>query len=118
VLDPGAERIYVDAMNTLFNQTITPENIALIERTIRDAMSAYVVDSIDVRAGEDHDGDPVIFIEVHYGLNDTPIDAEVTGRVVLTVSDQLLANGEFRFPHIRHLFDELQTNKKLRRVRA
>jgi hypothetical protein len=110
--------MYSDAMNSLKNQTIAPENISLIERTIRELMCAYIVESVSVRAGEDHDGDPVIFIEVNYGLNDTPIDAVVTGGVMLAVSDRLWANGETRFPHIRHLFDAQQANKKLRRVRA
>ena len=105
-------------MSASQNQTITTETITLIEQTIRDAMSAYIVESVDVRAGEDHDGDPVIFIEVHYGLNDTPIDSVVTSGAMLAVGDRLWANGEFRFPHIRHLFNEQQANKKLRRARA
>jgi hypothetical protein len=118
VVAPAAEQVYISPMNSLANHTITPENIALIERTIRDAMSAYIVEAISVRPGEDHDGDPVIFIEVQYGLNETPIDAVITGGVMLAVGDRLWSNGEFRFPHIRHLFHEQQANKKLQRVRA
>jgi hypothetical protein len=105
-------------MNTLINQTIAPENIVLIEQTIREVMSAYVVDSIAVRAGEDHDGDPVIFIEVHYGLNDTPIDSVVLAGLLTSLRDKLWAAGERRFPHIRHLFDERQAMRPRRKARA
>lgn len=105
-------------MNYLHNQTIEAAHIALIERTIREVMSAYIVDTIDVRAGEDHDGDPVIFIEVRYGLNDAPIDSAVTAGLLSLMRDRLWAAGERRFPHTRHLFDERQAMKPRKKARA
>lgn len=105
-------------MNSLQNETIEAANIALIERTIREVMSSYVVDSIDVKAGEDHDGDPVIFIEVHYGLNDAPIDSAVIAGLLSLMRDKLWAAGERRFPHTRHLFDERQAMKPRKKARA
>jgi hypothetical protein len=110
--------MYSFVMTSLKNQSITPENIALVERTIRETMSAYIVESIDVQAGEDHDGDPVIFIEVRYCLNDEPIDSAVIAGLLSLMRDKLWAAGERRFPHTRHLFDERQVLKPRKKARA
>jgi hypothetical protein len=53
---------------------VESEIVALIERTVRDSMSPYALRGVDVREGEDHGGDPVIFVEVRHDLSETPID--------------------------------------------
>jgi hypothetical protein len=60
---------------------IEPEIVALIERTVRERMGPYALRTIDVRAGEDHDGDPVIYIQVRHDLSETPIDPQVNAKL-------------------------------------
>jgi hypothetical protein len=83
--------------------------IELIRQTVRESMEPFGLRAVDVRAGEDHDGDPVIFVEAQYDLSERPIDTNVTARLTHVLRDRLWECGETRFPHIRHLFDERQT---------
>jgi hypothetical protein len=98
---------------------VEPEIVELIGRTIRETMEPFGLRSVEVRAGEDHDGDPVIFVEAQYDLSERPLELGITGRVASTVRERLRAAGEMRFPHIRHKFHEKQTvTSPSRRARA
>lgn len=81
-------------------------------------MERYGLRSLNVRAGEDHDGDPVIFVDGEYNFSEMPIDTSVTADLTSILRDRLWAVGEKRFPHIRHKFDERQKVKSRRRARA
>ena len=85
--------------------------VALIRVTVSESMQAFGLRNLSVRAGEDHDGDPALFIEVNYDLTDTPIDTAVTAVLTTKLRDKLWAVGETRFPHIRHRFSEEQKVK-------
>ena len=87
-------------------EKIAPEIVALIEQTVRESMGPFGFKAAHVRAGEDHDGDPVIFIVADYELTDTPIDIVVMSNLHGILRDRLWDAGETRFPHIRHKFDE------------
>jgi hypothetical protein len=93
-------------------ETVDRDIVELIERTVRESMAPFGLRAVDVRAGEDHDGDPVIFVEAHYDLSERPIDprltAKLTSRLTTTLRDRLWERGEIRFPHVRHKFDERQ----------
>jgi hypothetical protein len=97
---------------------VDEKTIALIRMTVRESMQAFGFRDLSVRAGEDHEGDPVFFIEVDYNLTATPIDMAVTAGLTTKLRDKLWAIGETRFPHIRHKFSEEQTVKKRRRATA
>ena len=90
---------------------VEPEIVAVIERTVRESMSPYALREIDVRSGEDHDGDPVIFVEVRHDLSETPIDPAVNARLSFDLWQLLLKAGETRFPHVRHKYHEQQKVK-------
>jgi hypothetical protein len=90
---------------------VEPGIVALIERTVRESMSPYALRTVVVRAGEDHDGDPVIFVEVCHDLSETPIDPAVNAKLSFDLWQQLLRAGETRFPHVRHRYHEQQTVK-------
>lgn len=98
--------------------TVNSEIMALIEQTVREMMGPFGLKSVSVRAGEDHDGDPVIFVEAHYGLSETPVDLEVTSALATTLRSRLWEHGEVRFPHIRHKFNENQKVKPRRRANS
>ncbi len=97
---------------------IRPEIAKLIVRTVQESMQPFGLKSVDVRAGEDHDGDRVIFVEAHYDLSQTPIDTMVMAELISILRGRLWDAGERRFPHIRHNFDERQEVKPRRRARA
>lgn len=92
------------------------EIVELVRDTIRESMQAFGFRDVSVRAGEDHDGEPVLFIEAGYELSDTPIDTAVTASLTTKLRDKLWGAGETRFPHIRHKFPEAQKIKQRRRA--
>ena len=92
--------------------------VALIQETVRESMAPFGLKAVDVRTGEDHDGDPVIFVEAQYDLSERPVDPEVTARLTSILRDRLWAEGETRFPHIRHKFDERQKVSRSRNAKA
>ncbi len=97
---------------------ISPDIENLIKATVRESMQRFGLRDVGVRAGEDHDGDPVIFIEAEYDLSETPIDTDVTAALTSSLRDRLWEKGETRFPHVRHRFHEHQQVKPRRRAKA
>jgi hypothetical protein len=97
---------------------VSPEIVAMIERTIREVMTPYGYRGIRVRPGEDHDGWPVIFVEVDYDLTETPIDFGYTKLILSPLRDKMWEAGERRFPYIRHRFHERQPLAKRTRAKA
>jgi hypothetical protein len=97
---------------TNVTDSVDKDIVALIERTVRETMGPFGLRGVEVRAGADHDGDPVIFVEAQYDLSERPIDprltAKLTSRLTTTLRDRLWERGETRFPHVRHKFDERQ----------
>ncbi len=90
--------------------------VDVITDTMRDSTQVVGLTDVRVQDGLDHDGEPVLFIEVTYDLSDTPIDVSATASLTTKLRDRLWAVGEKRFPHIRHKFSDLQKIKPLRRV--
>ena len=82
--------------------------VEIIEETVRESMEPFGLRAVDVRAGEDHGGDPVIFVEAQYNLSERPVDLDVTAKLVSILRGRLWDRGETRFPHIRHKFNEQQ----------
>ncbi len=94
-------------------EALDREIVDLISETVREIMGPFGLADVTVRAGEDHDGDPVIYIEAHYALSEQPIDmktaSKATRHLTNTLCDRLWERGETRFPHTRHKFDERQS---------
>ena len=104
-------------MQHLQIMTVRPEVEQIIASTIGEAMQPFGFRAAIVRPGEDHAGDPALFIEVQYDPSDTPIDFSVTSSLTTIVRDKLWEQGERRFPYIRHKFDERQPLQKLGPIR-
>ena len=90
----------------------------MIERSIREVMAPYGYRGVTVRPGEDHAGDPAIFVEVEYDLRDEPPDLGVSSRLLSPLCDKLWEAGERRFPYVRHRFHERQKFDTRRRAKA
>lgn len=98
--------------------TIDDGIVELVRETVREGMQAFGLRDVSVRAGEDHEGEPVLFIVAEYELSETPIDTTVTAALTTKLRDRLWAAGETRFPHTRHKFPEAQKVKPRRRANA
>lgn len=103
-------------MNGTVHTAVDDEIVELIAKTVRESMHVYGLRHVCVRAGEDHEGQAVLFIDAEYDLTDTPIDTTVTATLTTKLRDKLWAAGETRFPHIRHKFPEAQKVKPRRRA--
>ena len=81
---------------------VTPKITKAIGELLRQEVGRFGVEAISVVPGEDHDGDPVIFVDVDYGPEGDDIDTMVLAGLITKVRDRLWKLGEERFPHIRH----------------
>jgi hypothetical protein len=106
------------AMSARVHTAVDGKIVDLVTEIVRESMQAFGLRDVSVRAGEDHDGEPVLFIEAEYDLSDTPIDTTVTAALTTKIRDKLWAAGETRFPHIRNRFAEAQKVKPRRRTNA
>ncbi len=80
--------------------------VAAVQATVRGEMEPFNLRSVRVTAAEDHDGDPILFIDADYESGGRPIEPEVVAGLVTKLRNRLWDLGETRFPHIRHHFPE------------
>jgi hypothetical protein len=73
-----------------------------IEQTLRDTIGK-MVESVDVSEGVDHDGEPALFVTVHYRPSTDTVDQAAA---LKAVRDRLLAIGEERFPYMNHHYPD------------
>jgi hypothetical protein len=83
---------------------VSGEIAATIKEILKHRLSRFGFARAKIRAGEDHAGDPAIFIDAHYRLSKTPVDADVTIAARSEIRRELLARGEDRFPYLRNHF--------------
>jgi hypothetical protein len=81
---------------------------AEVEQAIRAAVEPLLfsqrLDRIQVIPGFDHDGDPVLYVELHFKLVEPGVDPKVLIQSGPAVRQALWALGERRFPHLRYDF--------------
>src|SRR5947199_168630 len=87
---------------------VAPKIRQLIKREIDRTMKPFGLTHVEVEAGEDHDGDPVLLIEATYRLSNRPIDPAVLSHLTTELRNRLWKLGEERFPHIDHRFADGQ----------
>ena len=77
-----------------------------VEQTIRQTLEPLLrsqgLESVQVIPGLDHDGDPVLFVELKFRLVEPGIDPDVLSQSTPAVRRALWAMGEHRFPHLRY----------------
>ena len=90
-----------------------------IEGVLRRRLGQHGFRVATVRAGFDHDGDPVLFAVAHFDLVPEPLDPAITVGITDAVRDALDEVEETRFPHIRydiHDDQEIAVKKRKRRT--
>ena len=61
---------------------VSDEAVAIIKEVLKRRLGRYGFTRAEIRPGEDHDGDPVIFVEARHKLTDEPVDARETSGAV------------------------------------
>jgi hypothetical protein len=103
---------------TYTTAAVRPEIVDLIKATIRESMAPFGYKDAIVRAGEDHDGDPVLFVEVEYDESVLLDEWPPTPNLLFKLNKQLSLAGEDRFAHVRHKFQDKQLLNLRRSRRA
>ena len=68
----------------------------------------YGLHRVTSTVGEDHDGDPVIWVDADYRAKGKPIDTKMLPVLVSKLRKKLWEMGETRFPHVRNHYSEKQ----------
>jgi hypothetical protein len=92
----------------IVQSTVSKSVSTAIEQIVKREMRPFGFRAIKVASSEDHDGDPILLIDVEYSSRGKPIDPTVVAGLVSKLRDRLWELGEARFPHIRHHFSEQQ----------
>jgi hypothetical protein len=87
---------------------ITPDAYQEIQRVLKEYLTPFGHTEFHVKAGLDHDGDPVLFIDADYKLSKTPVDPAIVHEADRTLRRCLIEAGDDRFPHVRHHFHKAQ----------
>ena len=83
---------------------INPEVEKIVSEVIGLEMKRFGFKAARIETGEDHDGDPVLLIDVTYSAAGAPIDPRIVAGLLTKLRNRLWAAGETRFPLIRHHF--------------
>jgi hypothetical protein len=89
-------------------ETVDSRVAETIQQVLKGRLAPLGFKHADVQAGEDQDGDPVLFVDAYYRLTKTPFDPDATLTLPAVLRQALRAIGETRFPHVRHHLDEKQ----------
>lgn len=104
-------------MTSKASVSVDASTVKLVTEVVSASMLPFGLRHVSVRAGEDHDGEAVLFVDADYDLSDTPVDPAVIAALTTKLRDDLWASGETRFPHIHHRFPDAQKVKS-RRAKA
>lgn len=83
---------------------VSGEVATAIKAILKNRLGPFGFTRARISAGENHAGEPALFIDAHYKLSETPVDSAVTADTRSELRQELLAFGEDRFPYLRHHF--------------
>jgi hypothetical protein len=79
-----------------------------VRQVLTERIGGMHIRDVEVNAGHDHDGDPVLVVDAYYDFSETPVDARAMYGLTRHLRGALQEAGETRFPIIRHHFDDRQ----------
>ena len=82
-----------------------------INRVLRQRLKDIGFVSAEISEDEDHSGDPILRIVIHYKKVEDGVDPSPTFSLARYVKDAVRPLGEDRFPHFTHKFAEDQELK-------
>jgi hypothetical protein len=84
---------------------MTNEQLAAVaDESLRPRLGPLGLDRIQVAAGEDHDGDPALFVTVHFRRGSEVPSGEILSDALGTLHEALQKRGEHRFPYLTPRF--------------
>ena len=81
---------------------VSDEAVAIINEVLKRRLARFGFTRAEIRPGEDHGGDPVIFVDARHKRTDVPVDPLETAGARSEIRRKLSEIGEHRFPHIRN----------------
>lgn len=90
---------------------ITPELAKVIDDVLREELADIGYVSAEIVEDVDHDGDDILRVIIAYKKVGDSVDPTPTFLVTSKLRKAMRAIGEYRFPHLRHLFPEDQDLK-------
>ncbi|KQT16570.1 hypothetical protein ASG40_17910 [Methylobacterium sp. Leaf399] len=91
---------------------ITPALKDAIETVIRQELGRFGIAQVEAIGTEDHDGDPVIRVLVHYSHADAEPDPKVASETITKLNDRLFELKEPRFAYISHDVPEVVRRRR------
>lgn len=92
----------------MHEESVPADIVGYVADFVTRAMQPLPVSGVAVAAAPDHDGDPILLIDVNYGGTAEAVDPKAIARLVTRLRSGLWAKGERRFPYIRHHFSDQQ----------
>jgi hypothetical protein len=89
-------------------KTLAPRIKKAIEAVAHSEMDRFGLKDIQIREAEDHDGDPVLFVDVECENPNVEVDVKILAGLVGKLRNRLWKMGETRFPHVIHHFPDKQ----------
>lgn len=83
-----------------------PDVKATIEKVVQDELGRFGVREVQVRADRDNDGDPALYVVIHYADVDANPDPENMSNTMFKLNERLYKLNEKRFAHISHVVPE------------
>lgn len=74
-----------------------------IQDVVRERFSNVKIVRVDIKEGEDHDGDRVFFVTVVFDADIKDMDASRLSGITRHLRSRLFELGEERFPHTRFI---------------
>ncbi len=74
--------------------------VGMIERIVRDRLSASVIDSVDVKSDVDSEGDPILRVTIVFDQTEQGLDQNRVVGLVRHIRSNLEGEGGDRFPLI------------------
>jgi len=78
-----------------------------VESVLREQLGNSGLQKVKVKAGQDHDGDEILYVDAYFDLQ-AQVDPERFYGLTTAVRRALEPLSEFRFPHLRYHFPEDQ----------
>ncbi len=91
-------------VDTLLSPPLSQAAIAAINEVLHRRLSSYGFTRAQIRAGEDFDGDPAIFVDASFKLSRKPVNTLAITDASIEVRRRLLELGESRYPYLRNHF--------------
>lgn len=82
------------------------EIVQLVTPKLRDVLGNFGFRDATAKSGFDHDGDPVVFMEVHYGEAAPELDPQASIDATIKAMAEMRQHGDERFVHMNHIYPD------------